>query len=408
MAASTSHAQAAMSRHVTVRVPGEASPGDILRISTQMGLSEHPVDATMKPGKKTTLHVPVPLDCAYPALQVGFCNIVRDGRELSKRKITVAVPRAAQPGDVLTLQMEAGSIDVGVPPNPGVTLQVDVPRDIVCTDSRSLTVTKLLLNGEDVAASKTTLTRKDSFARKELSRPTRKVSFVVPAAAKPGDTLDLSTELGLYQVRLPDTARAGKSIEINLPVPVDCDRAVLTVAWAALPSPPTRHAAVQPKEPHPPRPPPPPPPPQPPPPPLSPPPPPRSASRGTAASERLAEASAARPPAAAVEQSLPPPPDLPGSPRPDATEPSDPPPPPRSDPPQRAYYLPSSPPPPPPPPEAQHLQASSSLPLSVAQAVGTLPSEPPPLNNPCKVLIGALLPCIAPKPDPQRKTESLL
>ena len=149
-------------RSVALRIPDETLPGDMLRVQTQAGLMEFPVGAAMKPGKKINVDIPVEADCPFPTLTVGYVQVVRDGRELdsSKRKITVAVPKAAKAGDKLTLHTEAGNFAAVVPPNVGKTLEVEVPPDVVAAGSgsarRSLAVTKLLLNGDDVASNKST------------------------------------------------------------------------------------------------------------------------------------------------------------------------------------------------------------------------------------------------------------
>ena len=148
-------------RSVALIIPNETLPGDMLRVQTQAGLMEFPVGAAMRPGKKINVDIPVETDCPFPTLSVGYVKVVRDGRELdsSRRKITVAVPKAAKTGDKLTLHTEAGDFEAVVPPNVGKTLEVEVPPDVAAASGsgfarRSFAVTKLLLNGEDVASNK--------------------------------------------------------------------------------------------------------------------------------------------------------------------------------------------------------------------------------------------------------------
>lgn len=144
-------------RTVELRIPDEALPGDMLRLQTQVGLTELPLSVKMKPGKLITIDIPVEADCTFATLAVGWVKVLREGRilETSKRTITVALPKSARAGDVLKLHSEAGCFEVQVPPNSGPTLDVAVPPEIFAagngSKNSSLVITKLLINGVDVA-----------------------------------------------------------------------------------------------------------------------------------------------------------------------------------------------------------------------------------------------------------------
>ena len=146
-------------------------------------------------------------------------------------QVRVAVPGSARQGDLLTIQTPAGAHEFNVPDTFNAhnrTIEVDIPvkaADAAKLGGKPLTVSKLLLNGVDVAKP-SPLIRKPSF---ESKKPTRRVIFEMPRDAKPGDALDVQTEIGVYQITVPP--KAGKMIEAQLHVPPGCDLPSLTVAW---------------------------------------------------------------------------------------------------------------------------------------------------------------------------------
>ena len=241
---------------VFVSVPAFALPGDTLKVMTQLGLQECPLPNGCQPGKAVEVQVPVPEDAAMASvvekltqsrgkLVVAWVKLYRDGVEVVKpppleRIITVVVPASAKAGDTLTIETETLTCDLKVPPGAKRTIEAAVPVPEGTADTAPMTVKRLLLNGEDIAATPTTRTSLTPTPRtpwrrstsESAGQPTRKLVVTIPAAAKPGDTLAVQTELGLYQLQVP--AKPGRTMSTNVPVPTDCALQHLTVAWVQL------------------------------------------------------------------------------------------------------------------------------------------------------------------------------
>ena len=237
-------------------------------LQTEHGRVEVPIRsklASLQPGKQIHVEIPVPADFApskkllvedakvssasgrtgrlpltaamtdIPRVHASLGQLTRAGVEVEAEaemfQVRVAVPGSARPRDLLTIQTPAGTYDLNVPDTFNMhnrTIEVDLPvkaADAARLGGKTLTVSKLLLNGVDVATP-SPLKRKPSF---ESRKPTRRVVFEMPRDAKPGDALDVQTELGVYQITVPP--KAGKMIEAQLHVPPDCDLPSLTVAW---------------------------------------------------------------------------------------------------------------------------------------------------------------------------------
>ena len=223
-------------RLVQVKVPEYAKEGDLLLVQTELGLFEVPISEklkTLRPGKQVNTDIPVPEEwAADKKLEVQGVKLSRDGKEVEKPpeliKLRVAVPGNAKKNDLLTIHTQLGQFDLNVPAAHNKTIEVEIPvepAEAARLNGKTLTVSKLLLNGVDIAKP-SPLKRKNSF---ESNKPTRRVAFPLPKDASPGDTLDVQTELGVYQITVPP--KAGKVLEANLPVPSNCDLPSLTVAW---------------------------------------------------------------------------------------------------------------------------------------------------------------------------------
>ena len=62
-----------------------------------------------------------------------------------------------------------------------------------------------------------------------MSKPSRRCVIPVPAGAKPGHTLTVQTDAGLFQLAVP--AKIARLFVADLPVPEGCALPHLTVAW---------------------------------------------------------------------------------------------------------------------------------------------------------------------------------
>ena len=139
------------------------------------------------------------------------------------------VPAGATAGDTLTVTTEVGNFELAVPADVGRTLFADLPVPPDCQLS-TLKVSKLLLNGQELVKAA------PPSAAAIGAGGTRRV--VVPMQnlpnAQPGHTLALQTEVGVFQVVVPDGWRSWKPLAVDLAVPDDYSAPGLTIAWAKL------------------------------------------------------------------------------------------------------------------------------------------------------------------------------
>lgn len=228
---------------VQVSVPANALEGDILQIVTELGMLEVEISkkkGTLKPGKAIPVNIDLPDDFEKTKkISVGATILQRNSVEVAPptpvSKIRVLVPASAKPGDTLTIHTAAGTFDFNLPAAYDRTINVELPLELsdgASLDGKALTVTKLLLNGVDIASTAAPLKRPAASSATGYGdkAQTRRVVFDCPKGAKEDDTVELCTELGLYQIKVP--ARAGKQLEAHLPVPADFALPTLHVAWS--------------------------------------------------------------------------------------------------------------------------------------------------------------------------------
>ena len=210
-----------MALPVRAYIPPEARPGDTLSIMTQLGLHELVLPDDVRPGTTHSFSVPLPAEDysgtttsplvkQQQPLVVAFSTLLRDGVEIAT---------TAQPASPLKLGLSPlnNRLSSGRLPSPGNAISNAFNSTAAALSPRRAgSSSSLVGNAADAAASRS-------------QRLTRRVVVPVPAEAKPGESIAFSTEVGLFQLRLP--AKHGKSIVAHLPVPDDCALAKLTVAW---------------------------------------------------------------------------------------------------------------------------------------------------------------------------------
>ena len=237
VASPTSASNIGPTRLVQVKVPQNALENDIIFLETEQGVFQVPLskrNGTMRPGKMIHVDIPVPLDFAKTKkLDVQSAKLYRGGVEVSPpvptAKMRVAIPGSAKPRDVLTVHTAIGAFDFNVPDAHGPTINVELPLDAADAaelGGQPLRATKILLNGVDIAAMPAQLKRNPGTSADKV---TRRVVFQLPKNVATDDTLEVCTELGLYQIKVPRNPSA--TLEAHLPVPPGCDLATLHVAW---------------------------------------------------------------------------------------------------------------------------------------------------------------------------------
>mmetsp|Transcript_35880 Transcript_35880/g.94297 ORF Transcript_35880/g.94297 Transcript_35880/m.94297 type:complete len:318 (+) Transcript_35880:811-1764(+) len=165
---------------VRLAIPPHAAVGDVLIIMTQAGIAQVPLPTNAKPGKEMDVRVPVPPAFQHAKLMCAWVRVQREGIEVA----SAPSPRRSW---------------IGTPTrSPSMSISLSSPRSPIAGSSPA--------------------------SMQRLVVP-------VPSDAKPGSTLAVQTEAGLFQLQVPTGAKPGKTFETCVPVPADCTYAALTVAW---------------------------------------------------------------------------------------------------------------------------------------------------------------------------------